>query len=63
MFTSQHYEKIAEVLKEQKPKGYGYIQWRDITFAFHDMLMSLNENFKGEKFLEACDYDLRDEIV
>ena len=50
MFTTQHYKKIAEIVKENLDES----SVRDFAYALSDVLELNNPLFDREKFLEAC---------
>ena len=56
--TTQDYVKIAEVLRETRPKGADtmrerQIQWEEVVNAMADMLGKDNPRFRRVKFLVA----------
>ena len=58
MFTRQHYEAIAEILKEAGEDWQGGTPTECIIYGIRDQLADYfaqdNERFDREKFLEAC---------
>lgn len=58
--TKQHFELIAETLKELRPPGYGtksdsaVAQWRLSVHAFARALGATNHAFRHAQFTRAC---------
>jgi hypothetical protein len=51
MFTRQHFEAIAQVIRELPPTPGQVL----VAERFADRLEQTNGNFKREQFLAACD--------
>jgi len=60
MFTKQHYEFIAAVLRDTQPGGDNdetnkpLRRWQRIVSVFVARFRADNENFDQERFLKAC---------
>ncbi len=54
MFTRQHYQAIADVIKETANKAYQTTHTQDLTEKLADYFASDNPRFSREKFLAAC---------
>lgn len=58
MFTKQHYEAIAQIIRESTCKtsnpDFEYISKHDLTIKLADMFNEDNERFQRIKFLVAC---------
>lgn len=56
----RHFAFIAETLKLNKPRSHWdpnkMAQWMTTVRDFADACRRTNQNFKRERFLEACDY-------
>ena len=59
MFTQQHFEKTAEVLRRNQPDptrqgAFTYTMWRQIVEDFADTYTAMNPRFNRSKFMRAA---------
>lgn len=53
MLTKKDFKKVAEILKKNRNKAYGYLYFENTLNDFVEYLKTTNEKFDERKFREA----------